>query len=211
VILFNSELKIVLVTVLKMTVSHFPRILGIDPGSRVIGFALMEAKKPVPRSPKDWLVVDIGVVRTSVDLAMPARICEIHDVFFDLVGELRPTMVGIEKAFHGINPSSSLKLSEARGALISAVGRHRTPVREITPAEMKRLVAGSGTATKEQVYQALQAIMGFNKGKLPLDASDALGIAFAVSLSALLPVSRQILPYTAGLSASPPQKKISPT
>ena len=165
-----------------MTMGRFPRILGIDPGSRVIGFAVMDAKKLVPRSPKDWIVADAGVVRASTNLAMHERIFEIHDAFYGLISEIQPTLVGIEKVFQGVNPSSTIKLSEARGALISAVGRHKVPVREITPAEVKRIVAGNGAATKVQVYQALQAIMGFNKGSLPFDASDAMGIAFACSL-----------------------------
>ncbi len=168
--------------VAQMNQGRFPRILGIDPGSRVIGFALMEAKKLVPRSPKDWMVVDVGVVRASTSLTMVDRICEIHDAFYGLIQELMPTLVGIERVFQGVNPSSTIKLSEARGALISAVGRHKIPVREITPAEVKRIVAGNGAATKEQVYQCLQALMSFDKGRLPLDASDALGIAFSVSI-----------------------------
>ena len=169
-----------------MNRTRFPRILGIDPGSRVIGFAVMEGKKIVPRSPRDWAVVDIGVVRMSTNLSMLDRICEIHDTFYDLVQELQPTLVGIEKAFHGINAASALKLSEARGAIISAVGRHKISIKEITPAEVKRIVAGNGAATKEQVYQALQVIMGFNKGRLPLDASDALAIALSIQSQACL-------------------------
>ena len=182
VILFNSELKLAA----KMNPTRFPRILGIDPGSRVIGFAVLEAKKIVPRSPMDWVVVDVGVVRMSTNLSMLDRICEIHDTFYDLIHELKPTIVGIEKAFHGVNSASALKLSEARGALISAVGRHKISITEITPAEVKRIVAGSGAASKEQVYQALQVILGFNKGRLPLDASDALAIAFSIQSQACM-------------------------
>ena len=167
----------------------FPRILGIDPGSRVVGFALIGGTKAVPRVPADWRVLDAGIMRASASLAMPPRLSELHSTLFELIGEFGPTAVGIEKAFHGINAQSAIKLGEARGALIAAVGRHGLPVHEVTPAEVKRIVAGHGAATKEQVYQALQALMKFNKGALPHDASDALAIAFAVSLRAFLPVS----------------------
>ena len=167
--------------------THCPRILGIDPGSRVVGFALIGAKKPIPRVPADWKILDAGIMRANANLAMPPRLTELHATLFDLVAELGPTAAGIEKAFQGVNAQSAIKLGEARGALIAAIGRHGIPVHEITPAEVKRVVAGHGAATKEQVYQALQALMGFNKGDLPLDASDALAIAFAVSLKAFLP------------------------
>jgi crossover junction endodeoxyribonuclease RuvC len=123
------------------------------------------------------------VLRASVDLEMPARLGEIHSALYDLAVELAPTSVGIEKAFHGVNSSTAIKLGEARGALISAVARLGLPIAEITPAQVKRLIAGHGAATKEQVYQALQGLMGFNKGRLPHDASDALAIALTVSLS----------------------------
>jgi crossover junction endodeoxyribonuclease RuvC len=171
--------------------TRFPRILGIDPGSRVVGFALIGASKPIPRIPADWKILDAGIMRANANLAMPPRLSELHSTLFDLIGELGPTSVGIEKAFHGVNPQSAIKLGEARGALIAAIGRHGIPVHEVTPAEVKRVVAGHGAATKEQVYQALQALMGFNKGTLPLDASDALAIAFAVSLSAFVPEPAQ--------------------
>ena len=100
-----------------------------------------------------------------------------------MASELAPTHVAIEKAFHGINSSTAIKLGEARGALISAIARLGIPISEITPAQVKRLVAGHGAATKEPGYQALQALMGFNKGRLPHDASDALAIALTASLT----------------------------
>ena len=159
----------------------FPKILGIDPGSRVIGFALLGATKVTPLTPKDWTVLDAGVLRASADLEMPARLGEIHNALFDLASELAPSHVVIEKAFHGVNASTAIKLGEARGALISAVARIGVPITEITPAQVKRLIAGHGAASKEQVYQALQALLGFNKGRLPLDASDALAIALTDS------------------------------
>jgi crossover junction endodeoxyribonuclease RuvC len=169
--------------------ANFPRILGIDPGSRIVGFALIGARKAVPRVPADWKILDAGIMRANANLAMPPRLSELHAALFDLVAELEPTAVGIEKAFHGVNAQSAIKLGEARGALIAAIGRHGIPMHELTPAEVKRVVAGHGAACKEQVYQALQALMGFDKGSLPMDASDALAIAFAVSLKAFLPVS----------------------
>ena len=72
--------------------AKFPKILGIDPGSRVIGFALLGATKAVPLAPRDWVVLDAGVLRASPDLAMPARLGEIHTALYDLAVELQPTI-----------------------------------------------------------------------------------------------------------------------
>lgn len=165
------------------------KILGIDPGSRVVGFALIGANKSKPLSPRDWSVLDVGVIRTSPELDMPARLGQIHTAVFDLAKEMMPQYVSIERAFHGVNAATALKLGEARGAIIAAFARQSLPVFEITPAEVKRIVAGSGAATKEQVYKALQAIMGFDRGRLPLDASDALAIAFTAALTRLGPLA----------------------
>jgi crossover junction endodeoxyribonuclease RuvC len=107
---------------------------------------------------------------------------EIHAALHHLIAESVPSLVAIEKAFHGLNAATAIKLGEARGALIAAVLRHQLPLHEVTPAEVKRLIAGHGAADKEQVYRALKSLTGFELGELPLDASDALGIALAASL-----------------------------
>ncbi len=175
-----------------------PRILGIDPGTRVIGFALIEAVKIRPLGPKDWSIVDIGVMRASTGLDLTNRLGEIHAGLHHLISETSPRLVAIEKAFHGLNAATAIKLGEARGALIAAILRHQLPVHEVTPAEVKRLIAGHGAAEKEQVYRALKSLTGFELGELPLDASDALGIALAASLRVMVPT--QVAAVTAGRS-----------
>ncbi len=159
------------------------RILGIDPGSRVVGFACLEALKDLPVGPKDFKVVAAGVIKPDVNDAMDERLGAIHQMLFELLGDVRPNVVAIEKAFGGVNISSALKLGEARGAIIAAVKRHALPVSEITPAQVKRLVAGSGAATKESVAAAMKALLGFDRGRFPMDVTDALAIAFCHGLT----------------------------
>jgi crossover junction endodeoxyribonuclease RuvC len=163
-------------------VQDWPRILGIDPGSRIIGFSLLSAKKARPLSPRDWHVEDVGVLKFSSQANMFERLGEVHCGIFDLIKELNPTEVAIEKAFYGINPSTAIKLGEARGAILSAVARAGLVLTEITPAEVKRSIAGHGSADKERVYLALKSILGFDRGQLPHDASDALAIALTASM-----------------------------
>jgi len=159
------------------------RVLGVDPGTRLVGFALLEAKKERPLNPRDWQVVDVGVIRASTTLTLTERLTLIHDTLFELMMDLDPHHLAIERAFHGKNPSSSIKLGEARGVLIAAAGRFKLPLSEFTPAQIKRTIGGSGHATKEQLAAALQSLLGFSRQGLPLDASDAVAIALTCSLT----------------------------
>lgn len=158
-------------------------IIGIDPGSRVVGFAILRAKVAKPRMPRDFAVVDAGVIKTNVDLPMSERLGHIHDAVHGLTAELSPTHCAIEKAFYGVNASSALKLGEARGAIVAAVRRHGLAVFEITPAEVKRTIACAGAASKEDVCRAVTALLGFDRGKLPFDATDAVAIALTCGLN----------------------------
>lgn len=162
---------------------HGPRILGIDPGSRVVGFACLESRRSVPLSPKDFRIVDAGVLRTDRLEAHAERLGAIHAMMFELIGELGPDAVVIERAFVGVNINSALKLGEARGALISAAQRAAVPVTDITPAQVKRLVTGQGAASKDAVALAMKGLLGFERGRLPHDVTDAMAIALCHGLT----------------------------
>lgn len=177
-----------------------PRILGIDPGTRLVGFSLLEAKRERPLGPRDWSVIDAGVIKASTDLSVSERLALIHEAMFDLITDLRPSHVAIERAFHGKNPSSSIKLGEARGVLIAAAGRYGVPILEYSPTQIKRTVGGSGSATKDHLAAALQSLLGFNRGSLPMDASDAVAIALTCSLS--LSFTTRLVPLADSYSKS---------
>ncbi len=153
------------------------RIFGIDPGSRVAGFACLAARKPVPLMPQDYKVIDLGVLKVDPKRSHFERIGLLHVALYELLKELSPTVCVVEKEFAGLNPMTSLKLGEARGALLAAVHRNEIPLIEVTPAQVKRAIAGSGRATKEDVHQALKKLLLFDRTSLPLDATDALALA----------------------------------
>jgi len=157
------------------------RILGIDPGTRVVGFACIDNGVAMQsarlRTPRDFRVLDAGVLRTEATSSLPDRLGALHETLYELADRWRPTVCVIEKAFYGANVASALKLGEARGALVSALRRCSIPVCEITPAEVKRMIAGNGAADKEQVSRAIELLLGFKRGKLPYDVTDALAIA----------------------------------
>ena len=158
------------------------RILGIDPGSRVAGFSVLEAKSLQNLAPKDFKLVEIGVITLKKERSLPERLGDLHDSLFEIIGRVKPDYFAIEKAFVGQNASSALKLGEARGALTSAARRFKLVVEEITPAEVKKVITGSGVADKEEIRKALGDLMGFNTIDLPYDASDALGVALSFAL-----------------------------
>lgn len=145
------------------------RILGIDPGSRITGFGLVE------RLDNRTVYVESGCIRAG-DGDFPARLKTIYDGLREIVRTYAPTEVSIERVFMHKNPDSALKLGQARGAALCAVMSDKLPVHEYTPTEIKQAIVGKGNASKVQVQHMVQALL-----KLPrapqADAADALAIA----------------------------------
>lgn len=163
------------------------KILGIDPGSRIVGYALIEARPGGGYfQMRGTRIVDVGVMRVNDRLQFHEKIGSLHDSIHELVKSLEPGICVFESSFVGLNARTAMLLGHARGALISGVARCQVPVAEITPAAVKRCVAGNGRADKEQVAMALKALLGFDRGPLPYDACDALAVALAFSIESNL-------------------------
>jgi crossover junction endodeoxyribonuclease RuvC len=165
-----------------MSGPSFTTVLGLDPGSRTAGYAFIRARVSEPRLPRDFAVLDAGVLRADADLPISTRIALMHDAIHGLMDQHRPAVLVLEKAFVDKNVSTALKLGEVRGAFIAAAGRLGIRVEEITPAEVKKTIAGTGAAAKEQVSLALRALMGFDRGASPHDVTDALAISLCYGL-----------------------------
>lgn len=159
-----------------------PIILGIDPGSRVTGYALLRGRRQPTVAPRDLEIVEAGVFKVDAKLPYIERVGLLHATLFDLLSHFRPQVCVIEKAFFGANISSALKLGEIRGAFMAACARAEVAMAEITPAEVKKTVTGNGRAEKSEVAAALKALLGVELGNLPLDASDAIAMAFCFAL-----------------------------
>lgn len=157
-------------------------IVGIDPGSRIAGYAFIRAKIPQPRLPRDFQVIDAGVMRVSAELPLAERIGLLHVALHELLAEHRPQGCVMETPFCDKNANTAIKLGETRGALIAACARLGVKTYEITPAEVKKTITGNGRADKELVSQALKALIGFERGKLPHDVTDALAIGLCFGL-----------------------------
>jgi crossover junction endodeoxyribonuclease RuvC len=146
------------------------RVLGIDPGSRVTGWGLIEG---------DWgnsRCIGSGTLRLGDDRPMGARLKILHEGLVGLIREFAPDMVAVERVFVAKNADSALKLGHARGVILMTVEEAGLPVHEYTPAQVKKSVTGSGRALKGQVGMLIRAILGLDHDP-PEDAADALAIA----------------------------------
>ena len=146
------------------------RILGLDPGSRVCGYGVIDATDGELR------YVECGVLTAQREDAMEVRLGEIARGLREVIAELEPSHVAVEDVFSHQNPRSALALAQARGMVLAVVGLAGLTVASYPPASVKKAVSGSGGADKGQVARMVQALIGL--GSLPqLDATDALAVA----------------------------------
>jgi crossover junction endodeoxyribonuclease RuvC len=147
------------------------RVLGIDPGTRVTGWGVVEDDEP-----GGLRLVGFGTVRPPVDATPSQRLSVIHQGVLELLREHRPDAVALEEAFFGRNVRSAIRLAEARAVCLLAAELEGIPVHELPPALVKKTVTGHGRASKEGVRRAVLAQLGWTEGARPpaYDASDAL-------------------------------------
>ena len=145
------------------------RILGIDPGSRITGFGVVDFSGDNPT------YVASGTVSSS-DGEFPDRLRQIFTSVGEIVTEYRPDVVAIESVFMHRNAGSALKLGHARSAALCATFEHDVEVVEYAPREIKQAIVGTGAASKEQVQHMVIALLSL-EATPALDASDALAAA----------------------------------
>lgn len=147
------------------------RILGLDPGSRVCGYGVIDEHAG------ELSYVECGVLTSPEHRAMEYRLGEIARGLREVIEELKPAVVAVEDVFvHVQNPRSGLALAQARGMALAVIGIAGLAVASYPPATVKKAVAGSGGAGKDQIARMVQALIGL--GTLPRpDAADALAIA----------------------------------
>lgn len=145
------------------------RILGIDPGSRLTGFGVLDFETD------NATYVASGSIN-SIDGEFAVRLKTIFNAVTELVREYQPQVVAIESVFVHRNPGSALKLGHARSAAICATFDFDVDVHEYAPREIKQAVVGTGAATKEQIQHMVKAMLDLRGDPSP-DAADALATA----------------------------------
>lgn len=148
-------------------------IIGIDPGTNVMGYGIIGIKAKTPK------VVAMGVVKLDKFESHYLRLSRIYQRVLALVTQYLPDEMAIEAPFFGKNVQSMLKLGRAQGVAIAAALAREVPITEYEPRKIKMAITGNGAASKEQVQEMLKRILSIPKDNLPseLDATDALGAA----------------------------------
>lgn len=145
------------------------RILGIDPGSRVTGYGVIDDRTGGP------LLLSWGTIRMDME-HFPDRLKRIFDGIRQVVADFSPEEVAVEQVFMHKNADSALKLGQARGAAICAAMAIDLPVYEYSAKQVKQALVGNGNADKAQVAHMVKFLLK-NQSTMELDASDALGVA----------------------------------
>ena len=151
-------------------------ILGIDPGTQILGYSLLDTDGPKPRLE----VMDVLYLRKMADFHL--RLRKIYDTTQRIIDSYHPDHLAIEAPFVGKNVQSMLKLGKAQGVAIAAAMSRDLSFTEYEPAAIKQRVTGNGNAAKEQVAMMLQSLFGFEGMPQYLDASDALAVAYTCFL-----------------------------
>lgn len=153
-------------------------ILGIDPGTRILGFGVVSVSKgAAARNAKKMNLIDFGIVNLKKEGTHFLVLQKIISEVSRLIRKYKPGCIAIEAPFYGKNPQVMLKLGRAQGAAISAGLLKDIPIYEYAPRSVKLAVVGNGSATKEQVSQMVQNMLKFKCEVKYLDATDALAIA----------------------------------
>jgi crossover junction endodeoxyribonuclease RuvC len=147
------------------------RVLGIDPGSTVTGFGIVE------QCDDGYTHVDSGVVRTRANNPLAGRLYRLHEGIVEVIREGRPDAVAIEDVFVARNSRAALVLGQARGVVLLAAAQAGLPVCDYAPRQVKQALVGYGQADKAQVAEMVRRLLALPAPPAPVDASDALAIA----------------------------------
>lgn len=178
------------------------RIIGIDPGSRITGYAVLVSLRDAPRSMHDFNSLEYGTFRASPQLSFIHRVGFMHQKVHQLMQRIQPRHCVIEDAYVRDFPRSALKLAQVRGALIAAALSLDVAVYEMTASHAKKNITGGGAADKKQVaHMLLQSFLRSAHPKdskhqaspppLKGDASDALALALAWGMESTLNAQKQ--------------------
>ncbi len=146
------------------------RILGVDPGTQVCGYGVIETNGADARA------LDYGVAKAR-GASLPARLKVVYDGLQEVIERHRPDVVAVEGAFYQKDVRAAIKIGEARGVALLAAAQQGIEVVEYAPAEVKKAVTGNGNASKPQVQQMVRVILRLPEVPSPADAADALAIA----------------------------------
>lgn len=154
------------------------RILGIDPGTGILGFGVIDVDirgKAV--------LVDAGVIRTPANQADDDRLKTIYDELNEVIIELKPTVMSVEKLFFAQNVTTAMSVSQARGVVLLCGKQNGMELHEFTPLQIKQAITGYGKADKKQIQEMVRVILNLKEAPKPDDCADAIAAALTCAQS----------------------------
>ena len=155
------------------------RILGIDPGTGILGFGVIDAS-----GSNKVKLVDGGVIRTPVKEDDSVRLLTIYDELTEIIKETNPEAMAVEKLFFAQNVTTAMTVSQARGVVILCGMKAGLQIFEYTPLQIKQALTGYGRADKKQIQEMVRVILGLKDIPRPDDCADALAAAICHSMTA---------------------------
>jgi crossover junction endodeoxyribonuclease RuvC len=153
------------------------RILGIDPGTGILGFGIIDVEKG------NTVLVDGGVIRTPVKEDDAVRLLTIYDELTEIIKLHKPQIVSVEKLFFSRNVTTAMTVSQARGVVLLCAMQAGMKIYEYTPMQIKQAVTGYGKADKKQMQEMVRVILKLKEIPKPDDAADALAAAITCSMT----------------------------
>ena len=145
-------------------------ILGIDPGTKRIGYGLIKSKN------RDIEFIDAGILKIKEE--EPKNLLEIEKELSKIIKKHKPSLAVIEKIYFMKNQKTAIEVAQARGIIINQISKNRIKIIECTPNEMKAAITGYGFADKKAVFKMVKLILGLSEDiKMIDDAADALAMA----------------------------------
>lgn len=147
------------------------RILGVDPGTGILGFGIIEIDKG------KTVLVDAGVIRTPVKEDDAVRLQTIYDELTDIIASSKPELMSVEKLFFARNVTTAMTVAQARGVVLLCGMQAGLKIHEYTPMQIKMAITGYGRADKKQIQEMVRVILGLKDVPKPDDCADAIAAA----------------------------------
>lgn len=153
------------------------RILGIDPGTGILGFGVIDVIKGQP------VLVDAGVIRTPVHEDDAVRLLTIYEELTEIIKLTKPDTMSVERLFFARNVTTAMTVSQARGVVLLCGMQSGMIIAEYTPMQIKQALTGYGKADKKQIQEMVRVILQLKEVPKPDDAADALAAAITHSMT----------------------------
>lgn len=147
------------------------RILGIDPGTGILGFGVIDVVRGKAQ------LVDAGVIRTPVKEDDAVRLLTIYDELTEIIAQNKPAVMSVEKLFFAQNVTTAMTVSQARGVVLLCGKQAGLEIFEYTPLQIKQAITGYGKADKKQIQEMVRVILGLSEVPKPDDCADAIAAA----------------------------------